>query len=69
MKKNILVLAIVMVGLSSCRRDRTCTCTDSGTTLGTFTYTNAKRSEAKAYCSNNQTQYQKTNPTAVCSLK
>lgn len=70
MKKTcFLVSAIVLISLSSCRKDRSCTCTDNGSTLGTFTYTNVKRSEAKTYCASNQTQYQKTNPSASCSLK
>lgn len=58
-----------MAGFSSCRKDRSCTCTDNGATLGTFTYTNVKRSEAKTYCQSNQTQYQTTNPGATCSLR
>lgn len=69
MKKVFLVLAVVLVSLSSCRKDRSCTCTDNGTNLGTFSYTNVKRSEAKTYCQTSQTQYQTTNPGATCSLR
>jgi hypothetical protein len=69
MKKTILVLAIVTVGLSSCRKDRSCTCTDGSNNLGTFNYTNVKKSEAKRYCQSNQTQYQTSNPGAVCTVK
>jgi hypothetical protein len=69
MKKSFLVLTVILLGFSACRKDRSCTCTDNGTNLGTFTYTNVKRSEAKNFCSTSQTQYQTTNPGATCSLR
>lgn len=70
MKKAFLLSAVVLMALSSCRKDRTCTCTDSnGTTLGTATYINVKKSEAKTFCSANQTQYQATDPGASCTVR
>ncbi len=70
MKQTIVLTGLILISLSSCRKDRTCTCTDSsGTTLGTANYINVKRSEANTFCSASQSQYQSTNPGATCSVR
>lgn len=70
LRNAFLILTVSLVGLSSCRKDRTCTCTDAnGTNLGTATYTNAKRSEVKPLCDANQSQFQTSNPGATCTLR
>ena len=69
-KKLFLMMAVILAGLSSCRKDRSCTCTDSnGTTLGTASYINVKKSEAKSFCSASQSQFQTSNPGATCSVR
>ena len=68
-KRYFIAMSVVLIGFSSCRKDRTCSCSQNGTDLGTFTYTNVKRSEAKTYCESNQTQYQASYPGATCTLR
>jgi len=69
MKKFVLILVTVIPALISCRKDRTCTCTNNGNNLGEFKYTNVKRSEASDHCAAQQTSYNVTYPNATCSLK
>ena len=69
MKRYFIVMAVAFVTLSACRKDRVCSCTQNGTDLGTFTYTNVKRGEASTFCSAQQSQYQASYPGATCSLR
>jgi hypothetical protein len=62
-------MAVAFVTLSACRKDRTCSCSQNGTDLGNFTYTNVKRSEAKSFCSAQQSQYQASYPGTTCALR
>lgn len=50
--KKILFMAIVIVAsLASCKKDRVCTCTYSGSTTPEITtYTNSKKSDAQSQC-------------------
>jgi len=49
--KTITCLSIMMLAvLSSCKKDYTCVCTNSGTTISTTTI-RAKESKAKEECS------------------
>ena len=47
---------LAVASLASCKKDRTCTCTDSSnepgyvSTTGVRTYTSAKKSDARAAC-------------------
>jgi hypothetical protein len=69
MKKYLLILAAVgmIAGLSSCKKDYTCTCTVSGTTLPVL-IENASKSDADDVCDAAQTTYQVSDPSATCSL-
>ncbi len=69
MKKFFLISAVVLAGFSSCRKDRTCNCSQNGTNLGSFSYINVTRSEGNKYCQSQQNQYQTTNPGTSCVLK
>ena len=52
MKKALLALvALVSIGFTSCKKDWTCTCTDSTTnTTEDFTISNSRRPEASTAC-------------------
>lgn len=51
MKKitTILAVAALFAGTTSCKKDYSCECTDSGVTY-TYTITDAKKSAAAAVC-------------------
>ncbi|MES2139227.1 MAG: hypothetical protein V4511_05935 [Bacteroidota bacterium] len=58
MKKVLLFVAVVSAfSFASCKKDRTCTCTDTNTIPGSSattsvkTYTDAKKGDARAACS------------------
>ena len=56
MKKILFISMIALVSFASCKKDRTCTCTDSSTepgyvsTTSITTYTEAKKGDARAAC-------------------
>jgi hypothetical protein len=51
MKKVIFIAVVAVASLASCKKDRTCTCTDSYSgTASVVTYTKAKKSDARAAC-------------------
>jgi hypothetical protein len=59
MKKITLVAVIGLIGLCSCKKERTCTCTNIGdngsATVYTVKYTKINKREAKDACSNRST--------------
>ena len=68
MKKVVFsVMAIALVSLGSCRKDRTCTCVDSddGYTE-VYTIPNSSASEAKVLCDAND--YQGSTYNTECSI-
>lgn len=78
MKKVILVAAVVMLALVSCKKDHTCSCTvTSNSIFGNFTittdtlYTIMNKSNAEDLCASNN--YNVTSAaasgSAVCNLK
>ncbi len=69
MKKILLFAPLILLGLGSCRKDRTCNCSQNGTDLGSFSYTGVKRSEGNKYCQSQQSQYQTSNPGTTCVLR
>ena len=69
MKKTLILAPLLLVALASCRKDRSCACTQNGTDLGTANYVNVTRSEAKNACQGLEAQYSISNPGATCSLK
>jgi hypothetical protein len=56
MKKIILLVAVLVLTITSCRKDRTCTCTDTSnepgyvSTTSVQTYGSAKKKDAKNAC-------------------
>lgn len=52
MKKVLLVAAVVVVGLASCKKDYTCTCTTTGNgvTASVSSTTKATKKDAKSSC-------------------
>ena len=56
MKKVLFIAIVAVASLASCKKDRTCTCTDSSTQPGYVgstnitTYTKAKKGDARAAC-------------------
>ena len=82
--KKIFILSgtfILFAALSSCKKDHTCGCVGTSTEPGTtrtityFTFTNAKRSDAKRACIKSITTYtsgvdgQTYKNTTDCALK
>lgn len=51
MKKVIFMAIAIVATLASCKKDRVCTCTYSGSsTPSTITYTDAKKGDAQSQC-------------------
>ena len=51
MKKVIFIAVVAVASLASCKKDHTCTCTDSGSSVPTVvTYTDSKKSDARSQC-------------------
>lgn len=49
--KKIAFISTVIIGLTSCRKDRVCTCTNQdGSLFSQGTYTNVTKKEARTYC-------------------
>jgi len=77
MKKVLFIAVVAVASLASCKKDRTCTCTQTvngvAGTPSVTVYNDAKKGEAKANCVNyTQTQtVGSTTYTAVttCELK
>jgi hypothetical protein len=74
MKKVIFIAFVAVAALTSCKKDRTCTCTTvagSYTDTQVTTYTAAKKADARAACMS--TSYIPTGSTVTvtttCTLK
>lgn len=63
-----MLCAILIAGLSSCRKDRKCVCSESGTEIFTANYTRVKKSEAKTYCQALQNTYS-SGSNVNCTVK
>lgn len=51
MKKVIFIAIVALSSLASCKKDHTCTCTYSGSSVPTVvTYTDSKKSDARSQC-------------------
>jgi hypothetical protein len=49
--KKIVFISIVIIGLTSCKKDRVCTCTNADGSLSSqATYTKVTKKEARTYC-------------------
>lgn len=69
MKKTLILTPILFIGLASCRKDRSCTCSQNGTELGTANYIGVTRSEAKKACNGLEAQYSISNPGTSCVVR
>ncbi len=75
MKKIIFIAVVAVASLASCKKDRTCTCTQTSTqpgyTGGTQVYTvvKAKKSDAKKACITSSTTTGGYTYTTTCELK
>lgn len=79
MKKVILVAAVAMLALASCKKDHTCTCTatSTGGAFGDFSitadtvYTDMKKGDAKDLCvaQNASATFDGSTTTIECELK
>jgi hypothetical protein len=74
MKKSMLFLlaAGMMVGLVSCSKDYTCSCTvdyGAGDSTLTLLYDNVKKADAEDACAASEAVYKIVDPTATCSLE
>jgi hypothetical protein len=68
MKKVLFIAVVAVASLASCKKDRTCTCTDAGGTT-VVTYTKAKKGDARAACLSSTSTYGSTSYSTVCTLK
>jgi hypothetical protein len=80
MKKiTLLAVAFVAISFASCKKDRVCTCTTTPTsgvaTTTKTTYFDAKKKDARLFCSMNASQTDVTAPVSsvgsktTCELK
>lgn len=69
MKKILILAPLLLIVLDSCRKDRSCACSDSNGDLGTAQYVGVTRREAKNACQGLEAQYKLNNPSTTCSLK
>lgn len=68
--KKIMLLATVALafGMTSCKKDWTCECKDSGGVDFTYTQKSTK-AKAKTWCEAWNTSYKATSSTGSCDLK
>lgn len=58
MNKKILITGVALISLlCSCRKDRSCVCSQDGKEIYKATYTRVKKSEANTYCQALQNTY------------
>lgn len=66
-----IAVATLLVGLTSCQKDYTCSCTvnfGSGDSTFTFMYENSAEEDAEAGCASTETDYKIVDPGATCTL-
>ena len=69
MKKALLFVAVISAfSVTSCKKDRTCTCTDSTGGSSVRIYTKSKKSQAEAACLSYTETYNSVTVTTTCSL-
>jgi hypothetical protein len=67
MKKTIVLGALVVLAMASCKKDRTCTCTSNGDT-NKITYTKVTKAQAKANCTSYTYQVGSNGIDITCNL-
>ena len=61
MKKiTLLAAAFVAITFASCKKDRVCTCTEKDGTVYETTYYDAKKKDARLFCTQGNTQTKTT---------
>jgi len=70
MKKVLFIAVAGLVLFASCRKVRTCTCTDKNGNTATETYPKLSKSVQKADCEQNETYYNTYSPNdgITCEL-
>lgn len=66
MKKMLFIAIIAVAGLTSCKKDYTCSCTVSGTALPVIPLNNSSKSDAESTCDLARSTYQMADPAATC---
>ncbi len=77
MKKIILVVAVAVLALASCKKDRNCTCTEtasgliSGSNVSDTTFTKVSKNEAETKCTALDENFSVTGQSysKTCTLK
>jgi hypothetical protein len=77
MKKVLLMAAVVVASLASCKKDHTCTCTSTTTySGGSFTgdpvvteYPKSKKAAARSHCLSSTSTDSGSTTTRTCTLK
>ena len=61
MKKiTLLAVAFIAISFASCKKDRVCTCTDVDGGITETTYFDARKKDARLYCTGGNTQTKST---------
>jgi hypothetical protein len=77
MKKVLLMAAVIVASLASCKKDHTCTCTTVSTYGGSSTtgdpvvteYPKSKKSAARSHFLSSTSTYSGVTSTTTCTLK
>ena len=75
MKKVLFIAIVAVASLASCKKDHTCTCTDTSTQPGytggtqVFTIVDAKKGDAKKKCITSTQTSGGYTYTSTCELK
>lgn len=69
MKKVLLIAGATLMLFASCRKVRTCTCTDNVGNSSTETYPAVSKSVAKADCEQNEAYYTTYSPSSGITCK
>lgn len=70
MKKVLAIAVLGVLGLTSCKKDYTCTCTSASSPNFSYNenYKDQKKKDAEDLCDTRQTQVKSLYPDATCSL-
>jgi hypothetical protein len=65
---SVVLITLVLLGLTSCTKDWTCTCKSLGYTIPS-TITDKTHKDAKVDCDNAENTYKFVDASASCTLK
>ncbi|MBN9292682.1 MAG: hypothetical protein J0G96_01735 [Flavobacteriia bacterium] len=69
MKKVLFVAAVAVLGLSSCKKDWTCSCTGTSGSANVATYSNTTKKLATDACKTYETNAKTVFPNIACEVK